>query len=124
MLVISPYSRVNHVDSDLSDQASIINFIEYNWRLPGIPGSADQVLSKVDRSEGIPFDLAGMFDFQRPQADRLILSPVTCQPAVGRDRHRHSWSPHPRLTLLHGGRDLRVPAAGRLGPVAASRSGR
>ena len=91
MLVISPYSRVNHVDSDLSDQASIINFIEYNWRLPGIPGSADQVLSKVDRSEGIPFDLAGMFDFQRPQADRLILSPVTGQPAVGRDRHRHSW---------------------------------
>ena len=42
MLVISPYAKVNSVDSDLTDQASIINFIEYNWRLPGIPGSADQ----------------------------------------------------------------------------------
>ena len=38
--------------SDLSDQASIINFIEYNWHLPGIPGSADQVLAKLDRSRG------------------------------------------------------------------------
>ncbi|HTT31879.1 MAG TPA: alkaline phosphatase family protein [Solirubrobacteraceae bacterium] len=87
MLVISPYARVNHVDNDLSDQASIINFIEYNWRLPGIPGSADQVLSKVDRSEGVPFDLAGMFNFRYPEADRLILSPVTGEPAPG----HHNW---------------------------------
>ena len=87
MLVISPFARVNHVDNNLSDQASIINFIEYNWHLPGIPGSADQVLSKLDRSEGLPFDLAGMFDFRHPQADRLILSPVTGQPAPGRGRH-------------------------------------
>jgi len=90
MLVISPYARVNHVDNDLSDQASIINFIEYNWRLPGIPGSADQVLSKLDRSEGVPFDLAGMFDFRHPQADRLILSPATGEPAPGRNQH-HGW---------------------------------
>jgi phospholipase C len=89
MLVISPYARVNHVDSDLTDQASIINFIEYNWHLPGIPGSADQVLSRLDRSEGIKFDLAGMFDFDHPQAGRLILSPVTGQPAVGRSGHHH-----------------------------------
>jgi phospholipase C len=93
ILVISPYARVNHVDSDLADQASIINFIEYNWRLPGIPGSADQVLSKVDRSEGVPFDLAGMFDFRYPSARRLILSPVTGEPAVGYGHHHrhHSW---------------------------------
>ena len=87
MLVISPFARVNHVDNNLTDQASILNFIEYNWHLPGIPGSADQVLSKLDRSEGLPFDLAGMFDFKHPQADRLILSPVTGQPAPGRGRH-------------------------------------
>ena len=90
MLVISPFARVNHVDNDLTDQASIINFVEYNWHLPGIPGSADQVLSKLDRSEGIPFDLAGMFDFQRQQANRLILSPVTGEPAAGRGHH-HGW---------------------------------
>ncbi len=63
MLVISPFARANHVDSDLTDQSSVINFVEYNWRLPGIPGSADQVLSKLDRREGIRFDLAGSFDF-------------------------------------------------------------
>jgi hypothetical protein len=57
---------VNHVDSDLTDQASIINFIECNWHLPGIPGSADEVLSKLDRSEGRAFDLAGMFDIKHP----------------------------------------------------------
>ncbi len=86
MLVISPYARVNNVDSDLTDQASVINFIEYNWHLPGIPGSADQVLSKLDRSEGRPFDLAGMFDFHQPPAPKLILNPVTGEPAPG---HRH-----------------------------------
>ena len=83
MLVISPWARVNHVDNDLTDQASIINFIEYNWNLPSIPGSADQVLAGTDRKEGIPFDLAGAFDFYRPAAHRLILSPVTGQPAFG-----------------------------------------
>ncbi len=93
MLVISPYAKVNHVDNDLTDQASIINFVEYNWNLAGIPGSADQVLAKQDRSDGLPFDLAGMFDFRHPEADRLILSPVTGQPAVGRSHHRHhSWA--------------------------------
>ena len=91
MLVVSPYARVNHVDHDLTDQASIINFVEYNWHLPGIPGSADQVLSKLDRSEGLPFDLAGMFDFDHPRADRLILSPVTGEPAPGRGHHHHGW---------------------------------
>jgi phospholipase C len=92
MLVISPFARVNNVDSDLTDQASILNFIEYNWHLSGIPGSADQVLSKLDRSEGLPFDLAGMFDFQHPEADRLILSPVTGQPAPRRGHHQHHGS--------------------------------
>ena len=38
MIVVSPWARANHVDHDLSDQASIINFVEYNWRLPGIAG--------------------------------------------------------------------------------------
>jgi len=84
MLVISPYARVNHVDNDLTDQASIINFIEYNWHLPGIPGSADHVLSRLDRSEGLKFDLAGMFDFKHPQAKTLILNPSTGQ----RERNR------------------------------------
>jgi phospholipase C len=80
MLVLSPYSKFNHVDHNLSDQASIINFIEYNWGLQGIPGSADQVLAGRDYKEGIPFDLAGMFDFSSRHGPTLILNPVTGQP--------------------------------------------
>ena len=38
MLVISPWAKTNYVDSNLSDQSSIINFVEYNWHLPGIAG--------------------------------------------------------------------------------------
>jgi phospholipase C len=79
-MVISPYSKVNNIDHNLSDQASIINFVEYNWRLPGIPGSADQILAGRDRSSDIPFDLAGMFDFDAPHTTPLILDPATGQP--------------------------------------------
>ena len=46
MMVISPCAAHNYVDHNLSDQASIINLIEYNWRLPAIPGSSDQALAK------------------------------------------------------------------------------
>lgn len=77
MLVISPYAKKNSVDHNLSDQASVINFIEYNWRLPGIPGSADQLLAGRNASEGIPFDLAGLFDFSGKRNGKLYLDPVT-----------------------------------------------
>jgi phospholipase C len=79
MLVISPFARRNHIDHHLSDQASIINFIEYNWRLPGIDGSFDQALAETDSKEGIPFDLAGMFNFLGENS-KLILNPITGKP--------------------------------------------
>ena len=88
MLVISPFARVNHVDHALTDQASILDLIEYNWHLPGIPGSADRVLSALDRSEGLKFDLAGMFDFKHPEGEKLILNPATGEPTT-KPRHRH-----------------------------------
>jgi phospholipase C len=62
-LLISPWSRANAVDGNLSDLASVPNFIEYNWRLPAIAGSFDQALASVDRHEHIRFDLQGLFDF-------------------------------------------------------------
>jgi phospholipase C len=93
MLVISPFARVNDVDHNLSDQASILNLIEYNWRLPGIPGSADQVLSGLDRSHGLRFDLQGMFDFKHPKGQQLILNPVTGQPIA---HHKHHHGKHHR----------------------------
>jgi phospholipase C len=80
MMVISPYAKFNSVDHNLSDQASVINFVQYNWGLPGLPGSADQVLSSRDQQAGLPFDLAGMFDFGAPHGPTLILNPGTGQP--------------------------------------------
>ncbi|HEY2335179.1 MAG TPA: alkaline phosphatase family protein [Solirubrobacterales bacterium] len=88
MLVISPFAKSNYVDHDLSDQSSTINFVEYNWHLPGIAGSFDQALAKTDKAEHIPFDLAGMFDFDSSRAnDALPLSPITGQPVGGHSGH-------------------------------------
>jgi phospholipase C len=78
LLVISPLAKVNAVDHHFSDQASIINLVEYNWGLPGIAGSADQVLAGLDQREGLPFDLAGMFSLGHShRTSRLFLSPAT-----------------------------------------------
>ena len=83
LLVISPFAGRDSVDHNLSDQSSIINLVEYNWGLPGIPGSADQVLRHTDHSEGIPFDLAGLFRLHGEHGRherRLFLDPSTGQP--------------------------------------------
>jgi phospholipase C len=80
MIVISPWAKSNFVDHNLSNQASIVNFIEYNWGLPGIDGSVDQALASTNQSEGVPFDLAGMFDFNRTHLLPAVqLDPVTGQ---------------------------------------------
>jgi len=81
MLVISPWSKSNYVDHNLSDQASFINFVEYNWHLPGIYGSFDRVLDPLDHLEGVKFDLGGMFNFgSPPDTTPYILSPTTGTP--------------------------------------------
>ncbi len=77
LLVISPFAKHNAVDHNLSDQSSMINFVEYNWGLTGIPGSFDQALSGKDASEGIPFDLAGLLEFGAKANGKLYLNPVT-----------------------------------------------
>jgi uncharacterized protein YjbI with pentapeptide repeats len=80
MIVVSPWAKTNYVDHNLSDQSSIINFIEYNWHLPAIFGSFDQALASVDATEGVPFDLAGMFDFTHPSSvPTFPLDPATGQ---------------------------------------------
>jgi len=81
MLVISPWARANFVDHNASDQSSIINFVEYNWHLPGIKGSFDRVLDPLDHHEGVNFDLGGMFDFGvPPKTTPYILDPGTGNP--------------------------------------------
>ena len=81
MLVISPWAKTNYVDSNMSDQSSMINFVEYNWHTPGIVGSFDRVLDPLDHHESVKFDLGGMFDFgSPPNTTPYVLNPVTGNP--------------------------------------------
>jgi phospholipase C len=68
LLVISPYSKVNHVDHHLTDQTSILKFVEDNWST-GKVGS-----SSMDTLAG---SLNGLFDFNKAKADRVILDPAS-----------------------------------------------
>ena len=70
-LLISPWAKHNAVNSTLTDQASIMRFIEDNW-LHGqrISGSADALAGS----------LRGLFDVRRPNFRPLILNPVTGEP--------------------------------------------
>jgi phospholipase C len=63
-LVISPWSRVNFVDHTLTDQTSVIRFIEDNWRLGRIgDGSFDALAGPI----------TNMFDFRHRAAPTLFL---------------------------------------------------
>jgi len=68
LLVISPYSKVNSVDSTLTDQTSVLRFIEDNWQTGRIGDSSFDALAGP---------LNGMFDFARPAATPLLLDPAT-----------------------------------------------
>src|SRR3954447_15968913 len=70
-IVISSWSRVNHVDHTRTDQTSVIRFIEDNWQLGRIGDGSFDVLAGP---------LAGMFDFSRRHDSRLILDPDTGLP--------------------------------------------
>ncbi|OXM67670.1 phospholipase C [Amycolatopsis vastitatis] len=68
LLVISPFSKVNHVDHNVTDQTSVLKFIEDNWFAGRIGDSS------FDSRAG---SLNGMFDFWWPQARRVTLDPKT-----------------------------------------------
>ena len=80
-LVISPWARPNWVDNTFTDQSSVVKFIEYNWKLPGLGNGA------ADTAAG---SILSMFDFAHPSAHRLLLSPTTGEPvsSSGNQRHR------------------------------------
>ena len=70
-LVISPWAKPNFVDSTLTEQASVVRFIEDNWNLGRIGGGA------ADARAGL---ILNMFDFSKstPQnSGPVILDPVT-----------------------------------------------
>jgi phospholipase C len=72
LLVISPFSKVNFVDSSVTDQSSILRFVEDNWlggeRIGG--GSFDGLAGSLDN----------MLDFSHPHAGTLFLNPSTGEP--------------------------------------------
>jgi len=77
LLVISPFARHNFVDNSLTDQTSILRFIEDNWQLGRI---GDQSFDALAGS------LDNMFDFSHPgdegigNSGRLFLDPSTGEP--------------------------------------------
>ena len=69
LLVISPYAKGNYVDHTVTDQSSILRFIEDNW-LGGqrITGSFDALAGTLN----------GMFDFKSPSnSGEYLLDPIT-----------------------------------------------
>jgi phospholipase C len=69
-LVISPFAKKNYVDSTVTDQSSVVKFIEENWDLPQIGnGSFDQIAGPIDN----------MFNWNKQNSDKVILDPSTGQ---------------------------------------------
>ena len=70
LLVISPFAKTNFVDHTLTDQSSVLRFVEDNWGTGKIGGgSFDQLAGPLDN----------MFDFDSHDAGerRLILDPTS-----------------------------------------------
>ncbi len=70
LLVVSPYAKKNYVDHSITDQSSVLKFIEDNWSTGQIGnGSFDAISGSI----------ANMFDFQtnRGSDALLILDPDT-----------------------------------------------
>jgi phospholipase C len=71
LLAISPYAKSNFVDHALTDQSSVIRFIEDNWRLQRIgDASFDAIAGSIEN----------MFDFSHNgRSRRMFLDPLTGQ---------------------------------------------
>jgi phospholipase C len=68
-LVVSPFAKVNYVDHTVTDQSSVIRFVEDNWQLGQLGNNS------FDEKAG---SLLGMFDFTGQQrAPKLILDQTT-----------------------------------------------
>ncbi|MFF7140417.1 phospholipase C [Streptomyces nodosus] len=74
LLVVSPYSKVNHVDHTQTDQSSIIRFVEDNWGTGRIGDHS------FDATAG---SLAGMFDFRHPNHRQVLLNTDGSVKSVG-----------------------------------------
>ncbi|MCH5677381.1 phospholipase C [Streptomyces gilvus] len=85
LLVVSPYSKVNKVDHTLTDQSSIIRFVEDNWHTGRIGDPS------FDATAG---SLSGMFDFRHPNDKQVLLNANGSVRSVGPIRHIAPVSTH------------------------------
>jgi phospholipase C len=86
-LVISPWAKHNHVDHTVTEQTSILRFIEDNWGLGFIDGPTPLPpgTESFDRYVG---SIGGMFDFDRePNIRPLILDPIRGTVVKGESHH-------------------------------------
>ena len=72
MIVVSPYAKKNYIDHTYHDHASILKFIERNWRLPTLSARSRDNLPNPKRNEHSPYvpanqpaigDLTSFFKF-------------------------------------------------------------
>jgi phospholipase C len=80
LLVISPYAKQNFVDSTLTDQSSVLRFIEGNWKTGQVGGGS---------FDSIAGSLKNLFDFDdriRPEERELLINPTTGQVMPDHDR--------------------------------------
>lgn len=71
-LVISPYAKENYIDHSITDQSSVLKFIEENWNLGTIGNQSFDVKAG---------SIANMFDFSDPDMHKLILDPASGNPS-------------------------------------------
>jgi len=73
LIAISPFAKQNFVDHTLTDQSSVLRFIEDNWSTGRIGGGSYDELAGP---------LSNLFDFDHrgERARRLILDPTTGEP--------------------------------------------
>ncbi len=76
LLVVSPWARKNYVSHALTDQVSLLRFIEDNWQLGRLDNGADEDAAGT---------LDALFDFSSPpDPTPLVLDEATGQPRPAR----------------------------------------
>jgi phospholipase C len=84
LLVISPYAKTNYIDHRQTGQASVIRFIEDNWRTGRI---GDHSFDAIDGS------LNGLFSFSRSNNKQVLLRQDGSVQSIKQICHRPPWWP-------------------------------
>jgi phospholipase C len=86
LLVISPHARRNYVDHTVTDQSSVLRFIEDNFNLGRIDQASPKTVAEGGSFDQIAGSLGSMFEFDRNDDGRrndgrlVILDPDTGEP--------------------------------------------